>query len=415
MLWSMIIFALSAAAMGFRWFRSLELALLNVPLDVRTMYHEPREADPDFPFMLLSLWAPLPPAEYIRHAAQIVDDLQKAGAKAVLVPLPVDLPWTPKVRGEVERIQKTGIAVFGQHLRELSTNSPVAARTLDNPKTWWVRHPVFHKVDLFWGALTARFEMLGSIYRFLPTQYRDYDRGTPVPDAALQLLKRHFGYADDLELPQGSSLVRFGSNSIPLAPDGYVYVKRASLPRPPDGVYVSISPETDSLQYYTMRTRQAREEPTLESAWKNYEQKIVILNWSGNQAFSFPSTGEVYMQILHAIITNAYVTRLDEWNLLVLLLAVAVMTGLSFVFRGWIVFVSSVVFSAGTVWLTRWLLHEHSILMEPTYFLFPLLLCGLILPVVKLSGEKKIAEQTVEELREELKRLEGLNRGQKGM
>src|SRR3989339_688938 len=208
MLWSMLIFSLSATVMGLRLLQSFELRLLDLPLDSRSFREAPAE-DPDYPFVLFSLWAPLPPADYLRHCVSIVGDLKKAGAKGVLIPLPVDMPWIPKVKEQIEELQKSGIAVFGMNLRELSTSPPAGARMLDNPKNWWVRHPVFHRIDLFWGVLSARFEMLGTIYRFLPAQYRETNRGEPVPDASLQLLKRHFGYPDDFEIQQGSYRVRF--------------------------------------------------------------------------------------------------------------------------------------------------------------------------------------------------------------
>lgn len=279
-------------------------------------------------------------------------------------------------------------------------------RALDNPKNWWIRHPVFHHMDLFWGVLSVRYEMFGNVYRFVPTQYRDFDRGGPVPDASLQLLKRHFGYPDDLEIQQGSYQVRFGSHPIPIASDGYAYVKRVPLPRGGGGVSAAISPETDSLQYSAWEYGRDEEGISLETAWRGYKDKIVILDWSGTSFFIFPSFGQVYLQILNAIVTNNFVTRMDEWNLLIVLFFVAIMAGLSFATRGWIVFVSSILFSIGVVWFTRWLLDQQSILMEPTYILFPILLCGVVLPLIKLSGEKKIAEQTVKELKEELKRIE---------
>jgi hypothetical protein len=406
MLWSMLIFAASVAVMQLRLLYSFELSPLNFPLDARTMYREPQTEDPGYPFVLFSLWAPLPPAEYVRHAARIVDDLKKAGAKAVLVQVPVDMPWTPKVREQIEKIRKGGIAVIGQSLRESEMYGRSSQRALDNPKNWWIRHPVFHHMDLFWGVLSVRYEMFGNVYRFVPTQYRDFDRGGPVPDASLQLLKRHFGYPDDLEIQQGSYQVRFGSHPIPIASDGYAYVKRVPLPRGGGGVSAAISPETDSLQYSAWEYGRDEEGISLETAWRGYKDKIVILDWSGTSFFIFPSFGQVYLQILNAIVTNNFVTRMDEWNLLIVLFFVAIMAGLSFATRGWIVFVSSILFSIGVVWFTRWLLDQQSILMEPTYILFPILLCGVVLPLIKLSGEKKIAEQTVKELKEELKRIE---------
>lgn len=412
MLWSMLIFSLSATVMGLRLLQSFELRLLDLPLDTRSFRGAPAE-DPDYPFVLFSLWAPLPPADYLRHCVSIVGDLKKAGAKGVLIPLPVDMPWIPKVKEQIEELQKSGIVVFGMRLRELSTSSPAGARMLDNPKNWWVRHPVFHHIDLFWGVLSARFEVLGTIYRFLPTQYRESNRGEPVPDASLQLLKRHFGYPDDLEIQQGSYRVRFGSHTIPLSTNGYVYVKRVPLPRPAYSVFAVVSPEIDSLQYMVSTFRRNEKNPSLEAGWKTYKNKIVILDWPGmgDDPFVFPSPGQVYQQILNAVVTNSYVTLMDEWNLLLIFLAVAIMAGLGYATRGWVLFISSILLSAGFVWFTRWLLGQHNIIMDPLYVLLPILLCGVLLPIVKLSGEKKIAEETVGELREELKRLEGLHRG----
>jgi hypothetical protein len=60
--------------------------------------------------------------------------------------------------------------------------------------------------------------------------------------------------------------------------------------------------------------------------------------------------------------------------------------------------------------LSVWLLDSHNVIFDPIYVLVPIILCGIILPIVKTSGEKEIAEAAVKSLEAENKRLHELQR-----
>jgi hypothetical protein len=82
----------------------------------------------------------------------------------------------------------------------------------------------------------------------------------------------------------------------------------------------------------------------------------------------------------------------------------------SFTFRnGLTVFVSFVLVVAAIL-IAGWLFTDYGVLFEPLYIVAPILLCGFILPLVKISGEKRIAEEKIRSLEEENRRLLDLQR-----
>ena len=60
--------------------------------------------------------------------------------------------------------------------------------------------------------------------------------------------------------------------------------------------------------------------------------------------------------------------------------------------------------------MSGWLFIGYNVLFEPMYIMVPIVLCGLILPLVKIAGEKRAAEEKIKSLEEENRRLLDLQR-----
>ena len=63
-----------------------------------------------------------------------------------------------------------------------------------------------------------------------------------------------------------------------------------------------------------------------------------------------------------------------------------------------------------SIFISSWLFDSYNVLFDPLYVLVPILLCGIVLPIVKTSGEKKLAEAAIKSLEEENRRLLELQR-----
>ncbi len=397
LLWSMLIFAFSVALFSFRSLRGLELKIANLGSPFRSKLAAKLQTKADAPAVPLSLWGQASHDVYLRHALAIVKNLKKAGAKVVVLPLPSDILPVPKILDLLDKLKKQGIVVFG------ATTSPSqyfsrSVSYLEDPKNWWVRQPALHRVSIPWGVLSMYTEPFAALYRFVPSQFRDFDTGEPVPDIALQALKRYLGYPDSLEIRHTPYYDSLGPHTIPLERDGFAYVKHSFHSSFDGGVFASLLPETDSLIFFPTRWSGKKEPINLDSSWAFYNGKIVVLDWGNLSQFQFPSFGLIYAQIVNAILHKNFVDRYNDYDLFFIALVVISLSVVSYHFRGIITVLVSFVLGVGIVVLSIWLFDRYSILYDPVYVLVPIVLCGFILPIVRLAEEKRVLEEAGQEL-----------------
>ncbi|MEK6755669.1 MAG: hypothetical protein AABZ02_05915 [Bacteroidota bacterium] len=397
LLWSMLIFAFSVALFSFRSLRGLELKIANLSSPFRSKLAAKFQTKADAPAVPLSLWGQASHDVYLRHALAIVKNLKKAGAKVVVLPLPSDILPVPKILDLLDKLKKQGIVVFG------ATTSPSqyfsrSVSYLEDPKNWWVRQPALHRVSIPWGVLSMYTEPFAALYRFVPSQFRDFDTGEPVPDIALQALKRYLGYPDSLEIRHTPYYDSLGPHTIPLERDGFAYVKHSFHSSFDGGVFASLLPETDSLIFFPTRWSGKKEPINLDSSWAFYNGKIVVLDWGNLSQFQFPSFGLIYAQIVNAILHKNFVDRYNDYDLFFIALVVISLSVVSYHFRGIITVLVSFVLGVGIVVLSIWLFDRYSILYDPVYVLVPIVLCGFILPIVRLAEEKRVLEEAGQEL-----------------
>ncbi|HAL56476.1 MAG TPA: hypothetical protein DCP63_08375 [Bacteroidetes bacterium] len=405
-LWSLLIFIASVLALNFRLLHSLELKTINIGATNRYRWGGTFMKLQEKPIVPLHLWAQSLPETYLKHCLQIVDRLKKAGAKVVMVPLTEKGGVTAKVQALLEQLQKTGIVVFADQEKTPNNYFDATDSRLDDPKNWWAQHPAFRRIPITWGVSTIRSAPMGVLLRFVPYRFRDFHIGDTLPDVSLQVLKKYWGYSDSLSIPQTSYTVLFGDRQIPVAGDGYVYLKYNFTPDYRRGVSAYADIGSDSLSFQSW-TRDSVNHP--DSAWAYYKDKMVVIDWGDLSPFwSYQqSFGWRYAQIIAAIMEQNYVTRSNEWDLLLILFLIIFLAALSYRFRGTFVLALSVVLFVATIWLSIWLFDNENTLFDPTYVLMPIILCGLILPVVRLTEERRLAEETIKSLKEENKRLRG--------
>jgi hypothetical protein len=117
-----------------------------------------------------------------------------------------------------------------------------------------------------------------------------------------------------------------------------------------------------------------------------------------------------YLQVFGSVFQRSFLSVHSEWNVLLITTIVILLSVFSYTMRNGLTVFLSIALMAGMMLLSIWLLDTHNVIFDTIYVLVPILLCGFVLPIVKTSGEKKIAEATIKSLQEENKRLLELQR-----
>jgi hypothetical protein len=410
-IWSMLIFALSMGLLSFRALRSLELRAVDFGF-IRVPY--PRSASQasggvEAPVILLPFYESVSQELYLRSVGQITRRLKAVGAKVVLVQLPGDLRPSTPVFTSLQELVRDSIVIIGTSSVSQSYFSNRGVEP-DDKQYWWVQHPFFHRLDFPWGVMTENTKMFSRLTRFVPTGFRDEKTGEPVPDIIVLALKRFFDIPDKTELPVSPTRLQIGSYAFPLERDGVTYARLRQSVRPSVGLYASLTPGSDSLLYFPAVATKANDSTALQTAWGAYRGKIVIIDWFGPAGYRYPTRGWVYAHLVSSFFDRSFVKVHNEWNVLLITTLVILLSAVSYVVRnGFMVFISFGM-AAGTVAASTWLFNSHDVLFEPVYIIVPILLCGLILPLAKIAGEKRIAEERVKSLEEENRRLRDLQR-----
>lgn len=405
----MLIFAVSMLLLSVRGLRSFELRLIGLGPPERFITRVKMSNATDVPSMMLPLYEQLSQDQFLEAAKDITHSLKKAGAKVVIVPVLNNIRPTLKNENSIREILRDSIAIFGVSWRidqSYFTNEP----SLDDRDQWWIRHPFFHRLNIPWGVISDYTTSYGLI-RFIPTGMRDFDSGEPVPDIRVLALKRYFDIPDNEELPVSSSVVQIGSSAFPIERDGLTYVPYRISNRDWGELYASLKPGSDSVAYfYSAVSRQTGNKPELDKAWQAYKGKIVYIDGYISGASRWPSHGWTSMLTISSFFDRSFIRVHNEWNVLLITTLVILLSVVSYTIRNGLMVFLALLLTVAAVAISTWLFVSHSILFEPIYCIVPILLCGCILPIVKLSGEKRIAEERSKSLEEENRRLQVLQK-----
>lgn len=410
-IWSMVIFAFSMGLLSFRGLRSLELSALDFSFG-RPFYIDVNgRADKatDTPVMLIPFYEQTPPELYLELVQKITHRLKGLGAKVVVVPLTDDIRPSPRNLNSIRKLASDSIVIFGVPART-SAYYFRSEPTVDDKHYWWVQHPLYHRVNISWGAMTEYTKAFSRLTRFVPTGFRDEKTGDPVPEIIVLALKRFLDIPDDAELPYFLSRLHLGSYSIPVERDGVSYVRGRFANSHVVQLYASLNPVSDSLTIFPAFANQSNDTVAIHAAWEAHRGKIVIIDWNGSGSYRFPTRGWAYSQIINSFFNRSFVKVHNEWNVLLITTLVILLSVVSYVLRnGFMVFLSLALAVAATA-TSGWLFNSHDVLFEPIYIIVPILLCGFILPIAKLAGERRIAEERAKSLQEENRRLLELQR-----
>ena len=410
-IWSMLIFAISLGLLSFRSLRSLELRAIDFTFSSRFISEMDAKAgkEADVPVRVVPFYVQISPERYLESVKEIAHRLKEAGAKVVIVPLPDNLSASPRNQNSIRELTRDSTVIFG-FPAGMNTYNFGREHAPDDKQYWWVRHPLFHRLEIPWGAMTENTKSFSRLTRFVPTGIQDYDKGGPVPDVVVLALRRFFNIPDNAEIPVSSSRLQIGPYAFPIERDGLTYVRLRMTNRRMIEMFASLDPSSDSLIYFPSSASRANDTIAVRSAWQAHKGKIVIIDWTGTGGFRYPTLGWVYGNIVSSFFNRSFVKVHNEWNVLLITTLVILLSVFSYTVRNGLTVFVSLLLAVASVAVSIWLFKTHDVLFEPIYILVPILLCGFILPIVKVSGEKRLAEEKVKSLEEENRRLVELQR-----
>ena len=409
-IWSMLIFAISMGIWGFRALRSWEMNTIGTSLPFRAGPLWKKYKEIDIPVLSIPIYGQVSEERYLEAARDIVRRLKSGGAKVVIVPLPEMFPPTARAQNAIEEMIRDSIAILGAPSPLTTTYAPLFDRPFDRRSLWWVEHPLHNQRKIPWGVLTAHSTFANPVVRFIPTGFRETRTGTPVQDVSVLALRRYFDIPDDANIQPYASRLQIGSFAIPIARDGISYLKQAFRQKNQSLLVAGFDPLSDSVRYFADWTTGKPSNEPVERIWSKHQGKIVVLDAYGVRPVRFQPLSWQYLQVFGSVFQRSFLSVHSEWNVLLITTIVILLSVFSYTMRNGLTVFLSIALMAGMMLLSIWLLDTHNVIFDTIYVLVPILLCGFVLPIVKTSGEKKIAEATIKSLQEENKRLLELQR-----
>lgn len=405
-LWSMLIFAVSMFSLSFRVFDSMQYKTLALGGGLRTGSYWRTMKEIDLPYRIFHIYGPqISQERYFEIAREVVHRLKVVGTKVVIVPIPDFFLLSPRTSKTIKEIAADSIAIFATEGVFNSSLPWERDLRIENKNEWWTKHPFYNRLKAPWGVMSPAIKDHTPLIRFVPVGFRESETGAPVSDVATIALRRYLAIPDGEEIPVSRSRVSVGPLGIQIGQDGISYLRAAYYPKRESELWVGLDMVSDSLQYFPSFS-----DVTVEQAWLNHNGKIVMVDWDGSRRSQDVPYGGAYLQIFGSVFKGSFLTIHNEWNVLLITTLVVLLSVFSYAVRnGWTVFLS-VLLSVASVVISGWLFIEHNVVFEPMYIIVPILLCGLILPLVKMAGEKTLAEEKIKSLEEENRRLLDLQR-----
>jgi hypothetical protein len=409
-IWSMLIFAISMILLSVGGLKSLELRVLDFQSLRRYNPISSSAKNVEIPFLSIPIYDQLSTESYLEVARDVVHHLKKAGAKVVIVPLPQISRPTDKISKCIEAIAADSIAVFGSYdlSSELYRYGPEPS--LDDRHHWWTPHPFFQRSNVPWGVITERTRAFSPLSRIVPIGFRDFYTGAPVPDVAVVALKRFFDIPDISPLPASPTRAQIGPHAFQIAHDGLSYIRAQTFVEKMTEINLGLQTASDSVTYYTGSWNRPYNTNIIQAAWEAHRGKIVFVDWMGATGYRFPTYAWIYMQVFGAYFSSSFIAVHNEWNVLLITTLVILLSVLSYTVRNGLMVFISFLLAVASVAVSLWLFNSHDILFDPIYIIVPIFLCGIILPIVKVAGEKRLAEEKIKSLEEENRRLLDLQR-----
>jgi hypothetical protein len=398
-IWGMLIFAISMGLLSFRGLRSLELRGIDFSFSRRFSVDMEKMAgnEVDVPIMVVPFYEQISEELFLESVKGITHHLKEAGAKVVIIPLPDYVRPSERNLNSIRELTRDSIVIFGVPA-ETNTNTFGSDPAPDDKANWWVRRPLFHRVKIPWGVMTGDTKRFSRLIRFVPTGFRDFDTGDPVPDVIVLALKRYFNIPDNMELPVSPSRLQIGPYAFQIERDGLTYLRFRFTNRRTSEMYASLDLGSDSLTYFPSYANRPDDTAKVSAAWQAHKGKIVIIDWNGAGGFRYPTPGWTYSNIVSSFFNRSFVKVHNEWNVLLVTTLVILLSVVSYTVRNGLMIFLSLVLSVAAVAISSWLFNSHDVLFEPIYVIVPILLCGFILPIAKIAGEKRIAEERAKSL-----------------
>ena len=329
------------------------------------------------------------PKRYLEVCLKIARDLQQAGARVMLMDLPPNILPLDEHLNLVSELQKTGIVVFGTRDRE----EPLL------PQKRIVYNSLSGKMDFPWAHFTFQVEELSRspfVQRFVPYGYTDVRTGKPVPDVALEVLRKYSG-APSIENQE--NMVAVGNYRLPVSDDGYLYSFSPSLGMqyaaffrldevaPLNSKYEVVNytfsagnPQLPSLSTHMTQTLKGFEEL--------FRDKIITIQWAdaGSYSGSAGYRNIAYLTLLDNILSGTNLVRKAErWPLYVTLFSVLLCGVIARSLRGLYAVPLMLLVGAGLFLGAVWLMQNQQILIDVSYPVAAIILSIAAFPLARFA------------------------------
>ena len=317
---------------------------------------------------------------YLESLVQICSKLKDVGARVVVVPLPIDLKYSPSSAFLVETMARFGNVLFA-----------VSANEKGSEPQFEVDAPLDKKVSVEWGVIsTASFSAMfwWRPYKYYPWSYCESSAIPNVGDVAIEVVRKFLNGKQTMQPRVEGRKFSMGQYSTGLLDDGGALIVHRVYPYSAFEFYAIADDSSESVQFAVGGTHSGFQTGSNAKPWDLLAGKIVIVD-PGEEITKTMNFGWTYMNIIHNILNGEGSRPLDAWTPLITLMMLTIVGVLIVFVRTWIGLIAVVGLTFCQGYLYFWLGFNRQIAFEPFPPIIGTILALIAFSFVVIADERK--------------------------
>ncbi|MFH0989159.1 MAG: hypothetical protein V1799_03985 [bacterium] len=319
--------------------------------------------------------------QYLDDCYRIAKKMKEVGATAILIDIS-DMHY--KLRPKLARLAQLGITVFT--FQDPYSYAFIAQEDTVDPKHIPMSMYSMSIEDIGTRSMLMRIKPTGNRVAWGAGNEEEYQ----LPDATVELLKKHYGYPDTMQARRRGNYVVLGTYQFPVTHDGWLYLPREIRV---DWWYL-LSPISAYRDFNsdTLHFRDSRwEEFSIENITPEiYRGKIILIDW--NYLGMARERGYLltwaYAKTLAFLLHNDVLTVVESSSIWLSLLCIGLSALIVWRLRQavslFLMFVLGLVVLAASIYL-----FSQNVLIDIFYPFLSLALSMLVLPGMKITSEEE--------------------------